>query len=147
MGSFPSLNADLTTVLPVDYLCGTIVEAMTDDPARIGRDYDFVNAQAPSFDSFFEMVGAAGGGAEIVPFDEWRQRALACAAADPRGSLARIAALVDGLTQEGLADMFAALPVGEAVFGGDDHPSPPVDEQFVKNYVHRINAAYRAEGE
>ncbi|WP_078887602.1 type I polyketide synthase [Streptomyces sp. NRRL S-118] len=145
MGSFPSLAADLTAVLPVDYLCRTIAEAMTGDLARIGRDYDFVNSGAPAFDRFFEMVGAAGGGAEIVPFDEWRQRALAFAAGHPASPLARIAALVDGLTAEGLADMFAALPVGDAVFGAEDYPSPPLDEDFVRTYVDRINTTDRAE--
>ncbi|CAL9558109.1 D-alanine--D-alanyl carrier protein ligase [Streptomyces sp. enrichment culture] len=145
MGSFPSMAADLTTVLPVDYLCRTIAEAMTDDLERIGRDYDFVNSGAPAFDRFFEMVGAAGGGAEIVPFDEWRRRALEFAAGHPASPLARIAALVDGLTAEGLADMFAALPVGGAVFGAEDYPSPPVDEDFVRTYVDRISTTDRAE--
>ncbi|WP_433548670.1 amino acid adenylation domain-containing protein [Streptomyces sp. CA-294286] len=147
LGSFPSLKADLTAVLPVDYLSGTIAAAMTEDLRRLGKDYDFVHAEAPAFDRFFEMIGSAGGGAEIVPFDVWRERALAAAAADPTGPLARIAALVDGLTEEGLAGMFAALPVGGAVFGGDDYPSPPVDETFVAHYVDRINAAFRGEGE
>ncbi|MFH8370604.1 amino acid adenylation domain-containing protein [Streptomyces sp. NPDC018031] len=145
MGSFPSLDADLTAVLPVDYLCRTIAEAMTGDLARIGRDYDFVNSGAPAFDRFFEMVGAAGGGAEVVPFDEWRQRALEFAAGHPASPMARIAALVDGLTAEGLADMFAALPVGGAVFGAADYPSPPIDEDFVRTYVDRINTSDRAE--
>ncbi|MEV6596451.1 amino acid adenylation domain-containing protein [Actinoplanes sp. NPDC051346] len=145
LGSFPSLDADLTAVLPVDYLCRTIAEAMTNDLARIGRDYDFVNSEAPAFDRFFELVGAAGGGAEIVPFDEWRQRALAFAVGHPASPLARIAALVDGLTAKGLADMFAALPVGGAVFGAEDYPSPPIDEEFVRTYVDRIITSDRAE--
>ncbi|WP_432251155.1 amino acid adenylation domain-containing protein [Streptomyces sp. HNM1019] len=145
MGSFPSLAADLTAVLPVDYLCRTVAQAMTSDLSRIGRDYDFVNSGAPTFDRFFEMVGAAGGGAEIVPFDAWRQQALDFAAGHRASPLARIAALVDGLTAQGLVDMFAALPVGDAVFGAEDYPSPPVDEEFVRAYVHRINTSDRAE--
>ncbi|MCT9088922.1 amino acid adenylation domain-containing protein [Streptomyces sp. ASQP_92] len=145
MGSFPSVATDLTAVLPVDYLCRTIAGAMTDDLGRIGQDYDFVNSGAPDFDRFFEMVGAAGGGAEVVPFDQWRLRALEFAASHPTGPLARIAALVDGLTAQGLVDMFAALPVGGAVFGALDYPSPPIDEDFVRTYVHRINTSDRAE--
>ncbi|MER7833796.1 amino acid adenylation domain-containing protein [Streptomyces sp. NPDC095602] len=145
LGSFPSVATDLTTVLPVDYLCRTIAGAVTDDLGRIGRDYDFVNSGAPSFDRFFEMVGAAGGGAKVVPFDEWRRQALEYAAGHPAGPLARIAAVVDGLTAEGLADMFAALPVGGAVFGAEDYPSPPIDEDFVRTYVDRINTSDRAE--
>ncbi|MEU3504435.1 thioester reductase domain-containing protein, partial [Streptomyces hundungensis] len=145
MRCFPSLATDLTTVLPVDYLCRTIAEAITDDLGRIGQDYDFVNSDAPGFDRFFEMVGAVGGGAEVVPFDQWRLRALEFAAGHPTGPLARIAALVDGLTAGGLADMFAALPVGGAVFGAEDYPSPPIDEDFVRTYVHRITTSDRAE--
>jgi amino acid adenylation domain-containing protein/thioester reductase-like protein len=140
MGSLPSLNADLSAVLPVDYLCKTIADAMIKDLARIGKDYDFANPQAPSFDRFFELIGAASGAVAIVQFDEWRQRALAYAATHPQSSLARIAAVVDGLTQESMADMFESLPVGEHVFGGAHYPSPPVDEQFARNYVDRINA-------
>jgi polyketide synthase 12 len=41
--------------------------------------------------------------------------------------------------------MFAALPVGGAVFGAEDYPSPPVDEDFVRTYVDRINTSDRAE--
>ncbi|MER0443996.1 amino acid adenylation domain-containing protein [Streptomyces sp. Edi4] len=147
LGSFPSLDADLTAVLPVDYLCRTIARAMTDDLARIGRDYDFVNSGAPAFDRFFEMVAAAGGGAKIVPFDAWRRAALAFAAEHPASPLARIAALVDGLTERGLADMFAALPVGGDVFGAHDYPSPQVDEDFVRTYVQRITTSDRAENQ
>ncbi len=142
MGGFPSLNADLSAVLPVDYLCKTITDVMTNDPARVGQDYDFINPHAPSFDSFFELIGAASGGAEIVPFAEWRRRALAYAAAHPTSSLARIAAVVDGLTEESAVSMLESLPVGEHVFGGEQYPSPPVGEQFVRNYVDRIDAAY-----
>ncbi|MFD8806077.1 amino acid adenylation domain-containing protein [Streptomyces sp. NPDC059597] len=145
MGSFPSLAADLTAVLPVDYLCRTVAAAVTSDLARIGRDYDFVNSGAPDFDSFFEMVGAAGGGAEILPFDAWRERALEFAAAHRASALARIAALLDGLTAQGMVDMFAALPVGGDVFGAEDYPSPPLDETFVRTYVQRINTSDRAE--
>ena len=141
MGGFPSLNADLSAVLPVDYLCRTITDVMANDPARLGRDYDFINPHAPSFDGFFELIGAASGGVEIVPFAEWRQRALAYAAAHPTSSLARIAAVVDGLTEESTAAMIGSLPVGEHVFGGDHYPPPPVDEQFVRNYVDRIKTA------
>ncbi|WP_378733236.1 amino acid adenylation domain-containing protein [Nocardia brasiliensis] len=141
MGSFPSLDADLSAVLPVDYLCETIADVVTNDPTRTGHDYDFINSQAPSFDSFFELIGAAVGGVEVVPFAEWQQRALAYATANPTSSLARIAAVLDGLTEASAAAMLEGLPVGEHVFGGDLYPSPPVDEQFVRKYVDRIDAA------
>jgi len=141
MGSFPSLNADLSIVLPVDYLCKTIADVMTSDLTRIGQDWDFINPQAPSLDDFFEMMGTAGGRVKIVPFDEWRQRALAYATAHPKSSLARIAAVVDGLTQESMTRMFGGSPMGNHVFGGDHYPCPPIDGQFVRNYLDRINLA------
>lgn len=142
MGSFPSLNIDLTGVMPVDYLSRTIADVMTIDLARIGKDYDFVNAQAPSFNRFFELVGAANGGVTIVPLDEWQPQALAYASKNPTSSLARIAAVMDGLTQVDLEFMLGGLPVGSDVFGGDQYPSPPVGERFVRTYVDRIKAEY-----
>ncbi|MEU9332326.1 amino acid adenylation domain-containing protein [Streptomyces sp. NPDC048290] len=145
MGGFPELATDLRAVLPVDYLCRTVAAAMISDPARIGRDHDFVNSGAPGFDRFFELAGGAAGGAEILPFDVWRLRALEFAAGHPASPLARIAALIDGLTAQGLVDMFAPLPVGDAVFGAEDYPSPPVDEAYVRTYVHRIHTSDRAE--
>ncbi|HEV2370648.1 MAG TPA: thioester reductase domain-containing protein [Streptosporangiaceae bacterium] len=142
MGSFPSLDADLAGVLPVDYLCQTIASVMTSDLARIGRDYDFINPEAPSFSSFFELLGAASGGVEIVAFDEWQQRVRDYADTHPTSSLARIAVVLDGLTQADLELMLGGLPVGGDVFGGEEYPAPPVDEQLVQNYVDRIKSEY-----
>ncbi|MER6079721.1 amino acid adenylation domain-containing protein [Streptomyces sp. NPDC001833] len=144
LGCFPSTGASLTAVLPVDHLSRTITAIMLEERDRIGRDYDFVNAGAPSFDRFFEMVGAVTGTGDLVPFDEWKQRALAFAAADTTSALARIAALVDGLTPDNLTLTFGAGLAGEHVLGGDDHPAAPFDEQFVERYVHRIIASDEA---
>ncbi|MFI9509721.1 amino acid adenylation domain-containing protein [Nocardia sp. NPDC052566] len=141
MGSFPALGVGLSAVLPVDYLAATVVEVLKNDPARIGYDYDFVNFRAPSFDSFFALIGAVGGGTELLPFDEWRSRALDYAHANPTSPLARIAAVVDDLSAESVAAMLEGLPLGEHVFGADQYPSPAVDEQFVRNYVDRIESA------
>jgi polyketide synthase 12 len=146
MGSFPSLDGDLAGMLPVDYLSQTITNVMTHDLARIGKDYDFINPHAPSFNGLFDLIGAASCEVEIVPFDEWQQQALAYANTHPESSLARIAALVDDLTHETLALMLEGFPVGDDVFGGEHYPSPPVDEQFVQNYVDRINATYPSNG-
>jgi amino acid adenylation domain-containing protein/thioester reductase-like protein len=143
MGSFPSLQGDLEGMLPVDYLSKTITRVITDDLARVGKDYDFVNPGAPTFNGLFELVGAAGRAVEIVPFDEWRRRALDYANAHPTSSLARIAALVDGFTQESLALLLGSFAVGSEVFGRDHYPAPPVDKQFVQNYVDRINTSYQ----
>ncbi|WP_369690767.1 beta-ketoacyl synthase N-terminal-like domain-containing protein [Nocardia crassostreae] len=139
MGSFPALDTDLAAVLPVDYLGRTIAEVVLNDPGT-GRDYDYVNAHAPSFGGFFELLGTVLGGTEIVPFADWRDRALAHAAAHSASPLARIAAVVDGLTADEAAGMLAGMPVGEHVFGADRHPAPPIDEQYVRRYAHRIGS-------
>jgi hypothetical protein len=142
MGAFPSLDADMSAVLPIDYLCKTIVAVMTQDVHRIGRDYDFANARAPSFNHYFKLMSAASVGQEIVPFSTWRKRALAHAAALISSPLARIAALLDSVTDDQkAAAMVTGSPVGEHVFGNNDYPVPLIDEQSVRRYVSQINAA------
>ncbi|HTZ44396.1 MAG TPA: amino acid adenylation domain-containing protein [Jatrophihabitans sp.] len=141
LGSFPALPARLTGVLPVDYLSRTIAELLAGGGDSTGRDWDFVNAQAPTFEEFFAVVGAVGGGAELLPFAEWRDRALAHAAAHPTGALARIAAVLDGLTEQSAAYLLEGLPPGANVLGGDRFPAPPVDERFVRGYLARIEGA------
>ncbi|KAH7114611.1 polyketide synthase [Dactylonectria macrodidyma] len=141
LGAFPELNGDLSVVLPVDYLCKSIVGVMTKDLHRIGHDFDFRNARAPSFSYFFKLFGAASGGKEIVPFSTWQQRALDYAVAHPTSALARITAVFDGYTDETAAAMVTGLPVGQHVFGGDDYPAPAVDENSVRKYLDCINAA------
>jgi thioester reductase-like protein len=142
LGSFPSLEVDMSGMLPVDYLSKVITNVMTDDLARIGKDYDFVNPQAPSFNGLVELIGATSCEVETVPFEKWQQQALVYASTHPESSLARIAAVLDGLTQKDLALMLEGFPLGDDVFGDDDYPSPPVDEQYVQRYVERITAAY-----
>ena len=144
LGSFPSLDIDLSAALPVDYLCKTIVAVMVQDRSRIGHDFDFINKNAVSCNHFFELMGATASGDgrhTLLPFAQWRQRALAYAAAHPKSPLARIAAVVDGLTDERAAfAMLTGLPTGEHVFGGDVYPAPLVDEQLVQRYQDRIDA-------
>ncbi|WP_212528049.1 polyketide synthase [Actinospica durhamensis] len=141
MGSYPTTNASMAAVLPVDYLCRTVAAVLTEEREHIGRDYDFVNAEAPSFNAFFELVAAAAGEGELVPFDAWKRRALDYAAAHPTSAMARIGALVDGLTPDNLTLTFGAGLTGEHVFGGADHPAPRLGEQFAAMYVDRITAA------
>ena len=144
LGSFPSLNADLSVIQPVDYLCKTIVAVMVKDRFRIGFDFDFINKYAVSCNHFFKLMGAAAGansGHDLLPFTKWREQALAHATAYPKSSLARIAAVLDGLTDAGAASaMLKGLPAGEHVFGGDVYPAPLVDKQLVRRYWDRINA-------
>lgn len=139
MGAFPSLDADVSAVLPVDYLSKTIVAVMTQDSHRVGLDFDFLNARAPTCDEFFKLVGVAGGGKEMMPFSAWKQRALDYAFAHPTSSIARIAAVLDGYTEETAAGIFKGLPVGKIVLGSSDYPAPLVDESFIKAYSARMN--------
>lgn len=142
MGAFPSLNADLSAVLPVDYLCKTIVAIATQDPSHVGLDFDFVGAQAPSFRQFSDLLNAAGSGHSLVPFAQWRQQALAYAAAHRTGPLARIAALIDRLADEDEeAAMFKSVSPGRNVLGGKDYPAPLVDQNSLRRYLHRMGAA------
>ncbi|KAK5659041.1 hypothetical protein OQA88_1128 [Cercophora sp. LCS_1] len=142
MGAFPLVNADLSAALPVDYIAKTVIAVMARDRERIGRDYDFLNGRAPGFNQFFELLAAAGGGQKLLPFLEWRERALAYAAEHTTSPLARIAALLDGVTDDkGAADMLSGPPVGRHVFGIDDYPAPEVNEETVRRYVQQIGAA------
>jgi amino acid adenylation domain-containing protein/thioester reductase-like protein len=142
MGGFPLLDADLSAVLPVDYLCKTIVAIATRDGSRVGLDFDFVGSQSPSFREFSDLLNAAGSGHSLVPFAQWREQALAYAAAHKTGPLARIAALLDRLADEGkAAAMFKSAPAGQHVLGGKDCPVPPVDRHSLRRYLERMRAA------
>ncbi|KID83603.1 polyketide synthase [Metarhizium guizhouense ARSEF 977] len=141
LGAFPLINADLSSVLPVDYLCGTIAAIMTEGQERVGEDYDFVNPQAPTFKHFFEMMCAVGGGKEMVSFGEWHRRALEYAAAHPTSSLARIATVLDGYNDKTVGSLVSGSPVGTHVLGLDAYRAPPLDEEYVRRYVHCIEAA------
>jgi thioester reductase-like protein len=135
LGAFPELDADLSAVLPVDYLAKTIAAVMTRDLKRIGQDYDFVNGRALSFDTFFGMMGEL----EKLPFLEWRMKALRFAAENLSSSLARIAAIIDGVTDEVGAKNMVTIPfVGKSVFGDKIYPVPVMDAESVGRYVSRI---------
>ncbi|KAI0006354.1 hypothetical protein F4779DRAFT_620711 [Xylariaceae sp. FL0662B] len=138
MGAFPSLDADMSAVLPVDYLSKTIVAVMTQDLHQTGRDFDFLNKRAPTCNDFFRLISALSGGKEIVTFGTWKQQALDYATAHSTSSLARIAAVFDGYTDETAAGMFKGLPVGEHVFGGNEYPAPVINRRFINKYLNRI---------
>lgn len=140
LGAFPSIDADLSTVLPVDYLCSTIATIMTEDQQRIGEDYDFINPKAPTFNHFFKLMGTASGARTSLPFSEWHRRALEYATAHPKSSLARIATIVDGFTDETAGTLMKGGPVGKHVFGLNVYPAPLLDEEYVQKYLDCINA-------
>ena len=140
LGAFPSIDADLSAVLPVNYLCNAIATIMTSDQQRIGEDYDFVNPLAPTFDHFFKLMAIASGGKETLPFTEWHRRALDYAAVHPKSPLARITTIIDGYTDETAGDLMKGSPVGKHVFGLDVYPAPLLDEEYVHKYLDCINA-------
>lgn len=140
------IDADMSAVLPIDYLSKTIVSIMTEDWHRVGRDYDFLNSRAPSCDEFFEMMSTAGGGKEMLTFSAWRQRALEHATAHPTSPLARITAIFGSYTDETAPDMFKNLGVGDSVFGIKDYPAPHIGEQFVGVYLSRMMQDSEASG-
>ncbi|KAH6643321.1 polyketide synthase [Truncatella angustata] len=139
IGVFPSVDADIAAVLPVDYLSKTIVAVMTQDLHYIGRDYDFLNREAPTCNEFFKMIGAVHGGNDVLPFSKWKQRALDYAMTHPTSPLARIAAVLDNYTDKTAAGMFKGSSVGEHVFGGHDYPAPSIDERFISTYLSCID--------
>ncbi|KAK9778851.1 putative Polyketide synthase [Seiridium cardinale] len=141
LGAFPSLDADISAVLPVDYLSRTIVAVMTKDLHRVGRDFDFVNSLAPSCNDFFTLLSVASGGKDVVAFSTWKQRALDHITTHSSSPLARISAIFDNYTEETAAGMFQGSPVGEHVFGGKDYPAPMVDEQFAQTYLNCIKSS------
>ncbi|KAI0192144.1 polyketide synthase [Astrocystis sublimbata] len=141
LGAFPSIDAALHTVLPVDYLCGTIAAIMTEDQARVGEDYDFVNPQAPTFDHFFTLLGAANGGIKVIPFSQWHRRALEHATAHPKGSLARITTIIDGYTDETSGGLMKGCPVGKHILGANIFPAPLIGEEYIQKYSDCIRAS------
>ncbi|OAL75151.1 polyketide synthase [Trichophyton violaceum] len=139
LGAFPSLNATLSSVLPVDYLCSTIAMIITEDQGRIGEDYDFVNPHAPTFDTFFGFMGAASGNLEVLPFSQWHCRALEYATLNPKSPLARITTVLDGYTDETAGALLKGSPVGKHVFGLDVYPAPLIGEEYIHKYLDSIN--------
>ena len=143
MGRFPSLNADLSLVFPVDYVCQTIITIAHTTPGstNIRCDYDFKNPQAQSFDHFFNLLGAVGKDLESLPFPTWRQRALAHAAANPASSLAPIADILENSTEEAVVEIFKCPPVVTPFLGGEEFPVPSINEQSVRKYLRRMDLA------
>jgi len=142
MGAFPSVDADMSAVLPVDYLAKTIVAMMLHDFRRLGQDFDFLSTRAPSCTKFFKLTGVLGGGKpkQILAFGVWKQRALEYATMHPTSPLARITAVLDGYTDKTAIAMFKGLPVGEHVLGGYDYPAPALNEEFINMYINRIRS-------
>nr|AQV04238.1 SwnK-like protein 2 [Slafractonia leguminicola] len=143
IGSFPSIETDLSLVLPVDYLASSVVAVMMmtreDLLHRTGQqDFTFGNSiNALTFDQYFTLL--ASEGQRILPFCEWRHQALDYAAAHPTSPLARIAAVLDGCySEEEAASLFKCPAVGIDVLACKDFPVPLIDRQSVQRYLGRI---------
>ncbi|XP_014553644.1 hypothetical protein COCVIDRAFT_107135 [Bipolaris victoriae FI3] len=140
MGLFPSIDANLAAVLPVDYLSKTIVTMMTKDLHLIGQNYDFANAHAPTFSHFFQLMSDASTGQQIVPFLVWREKALDYAMAHRSSLIARITALIDAVVDDkGATAMVTGPPLKDNVLGSSQFPAPLVDVDFAEKYVHCIS--------
>lgn len=144
MGSFPSLDSDLRGLLSVDYMTEVIARLTMSDPERIGKNYDFINPGAPTFNGYVELLRDVGCQVETVPYAEWQAQALEYANANKTGSLARIAALVDDISKSDLEIMLEGYPVCGDVLGGDVYPCPTVEVNSIQAYVERISAAQLA---
>ncbi|XXG96829.1 hypothetical protein Hte_003120 [Hypoxylon texense] len=141
LGAFPIVNADLSSVLPVDYLCGTIAAIVTGDQQRVGEDYDFVSLQAPTFDEFFRVMSRVSGGEGLVSFSEWQSRAVRYAATHPKNSLARITTITDGYSDETAASLLKGGQIdSKHALGLDFNSAILVDEGYIRRYLDRIHA-------
>jgi thioester reductase-like protein len=139
MGAFPLIQADMSAVLPVDYLAHTLVSMMTQATHRLGEDFDFLSTRAPTCTDFFRLM-VNGDSCESLTFSDWKTRAMKYATAHPASPIARITAVLDCYTDDTAASMFKGLPVGKNVLGGHDYPAPILDGSFVNVYLERIRA-------
>lgn len=143
MDLFPSVNANLASIIPIDHLSATIVSMISqENPSEEhGQDFDFLNGQPQSLDDFSRKFTAAKGSTQgVVPFDAWKRNALAHAAAHPNGSAARIIAIIDGCDEVSFAATFTGLARSRYVFGVEDRPVPPMDDDYVRRYLSRIQS-------
>ncbi|KAF2656381.1 ketoacyl-synt-domain-containing protein [Lophiostoma macrostomum CBS 122681] len=142
IGAFPSLDAHMSAVLPVDYISKTVVALMTRDLDRIGQTWDLVHGNPLSFNRFFALLAAASTNQPTIPFLQWRDRALEFISKHPTSPLARIAALLDGISDDKAAvAMVSGWPVVDPILGRVEYAAPTLGEQFAKNYVSRIDLA------
>ncbi|KAH8172608.1 AMP-binding enzyme domain-containing protein [Sarocladium implicatum] len=141
MGSYPQIDADLRSVLPVDYVAKTVVSLISNDRDKQGQDYDFLNATAPTCDEFFNSIMVANGGpVSLLPFGEWKKKAMVAAEEDPSGSLAKISVVLDSFTAETAHTMFKGHKLGRNVLGAGDYPTPPMDASFATRYMSQIGS-------
>jgi thioester reductase-like protein len=141
LGCFPKIHADLHSVVPVDYVAKTIASLIVNDREKQGQDYDFRNDSAPTCNEFFNaIIGIDKLAATIVPFEEWKHKALAGAERSPGGSLAKISMVLDSYTAETAHVMFKGQKLGRNVLGVDEYPIPLMDERFIARYMGQIKS-------
>ncbi|KAK0610815.1 polyketide synthase [Immersiella caudata] len=148
LGAYPSLNADMSAVLPVDYLAKVISKIVTYDyESRIGKEWDFQNSNALSVSQFFETVGRVGGqgmyfrlsdrggGMVELPFGEWMDKVKEYVKEYPESRLAKIAPVLENFTGENAASMFKAEMVGTNAHFDRMFTIPLLGEEFVTKYL------------
>ncbi|KAI1654734.1 hypothetical protein F4813DRAFT_392489 [Daldinia decipiens] len=132
----------MSSVLPVDYLCGTIAALVAGGQQRVGEDYDFVSLRAPTFEEFFKVMNRVSGGKGLISFREWHSRALEYAATHPNNPLARITTITDGHNDETAAYLVKGGQIdNKHVLGLDFESAILVDEGYIRKYLDRIHAA------
>ena len=136
--AFPSVDADMSRVLPVDYLSKVIIDMMNRGIDDNGRDLDFVNPNAPTCTEFFQLVGSVSSGIELMPFNDWKIRALEYGATHSTSHLARIASIFYDYNNDNAASLFKGLPVGKDTLGNTVYPAPPLDQAFVRGYIDQL---------
>ena len=140
MGHFPSLDADLASIIPIDYLSETVVDLISQDPSGYGQDFDFINGEPQSLNDFSRRFIAMSGMQDVIPFDIWQGKALAYASAYPDSPLARLP-IIDGCNEKSFASTFTGLARGRNVFGVEERPVPSMDDGYVRTYLSRIRSS------
>ncbi|PVH94021.1 hypothetical protein DM02DRAFT_661438 [Periconia macrospinosa] len=141
MGAFPVIETDMSSVLPVDYLCRTIAAIIKEDNDPTGKDYDFVNAQASTFEEFFRAISVASGGESMLAFEKWYRKALLYAEKYPQSCAARTIPILDGYTNATAGNVMKGTIVSGHVIGSHDFPCPGLDKAYVQKYLQCILAS------
>ncbi|KAF2762359.1 nonribosomal peptide synthetase 7 [Pseudovirgaria hyperparasitica] len=142
MSMFPEIDADLSSIIPVDYVSRTVASIMMRDTHRIGQDFNFTNGSALSFNQFFTFIIGNSPGIEIVPFSTWRSHALREAASNTSSLIARIVPLLEDVTDDkGASAMVSGHPVIEPILGVNDFPVPMVTEESASRYAKQIRSS------
>ncbi|KAJ6439257.1 hypothetical protein O9K51_07142 [Purpureocillium lavendulum] len=149
-GRYPSLDADVSSVMPVDYLCRSIADIIVQQPQFIGYDVGFQNPQALRFNDFFSLMATAGEGETILPLVEWRQLVMARAVSHPTGRVTHVADVLCRFSDGAILAIVKGTEVEREPISGDNrlwgnvlHPPPVIDGNYVSKYLARVGTENR----